>query len=86
MTYNAFLEESYRALRASAPLLAAGPAWDGWLKQIGELLVGLPPETQTYWVDQYATLLVVKYGGIVPAAAFGCVQRALAQARVAVGH
>lgn len=92
MTYARFLEEAYRAIWAQAPPVGNFAAATEWLRSIGEVLLHLPPELQREWADQYATLLVIKYGHIRPDIALVCVRYGLNEAeahwptRVEVGR
>lgn len=80
MTYQTFLEQSYRALREEAP-----PVWqidrlEGWVRSIGELLLHMPGEVQREWAEQYAVLIMITYGYIAPDIARVCVRHGLTEA------
>lgn len=80
MRYRDFLEEAYQAIRAQAPSVWQLVAMPQWIKSVGELLLHMPPELQREWADQYATLLVIKYGHIEPGVAAVCVRHGLTEA------
>lgn len=81
MTYALFVEDSYRAMRESAPTVGNMLALSWWLRSIGELLLHMPPELQREWADQFAALIVIKYGHIEPGIAALCVRQGLADAQ-----
>lgn len=92
MTYALFLEEAYQSIRAQAPPVWQLVAMPVWIQSIGELLLHMPPALQQEWADQYAALLVIKYGHIQPGIAAVCVRHGLNEAeahwptRVKVGR
>lgn len=81
MRYRDFMEVAYQAIRESAPTVGNMLALSGWLRSIGELLLHMPPDLQREWADQYATLLVIKYGHIEPGIAALCVRQGLTEAQ-----
>lgn len=81
MTYATFLEEAYQAIRAQAPSVWQLAAMPVWMRAIGEVLLHLPPDLHREWADQYAALLVVKYGHIEPGVAALCVRHGLTEAQ-----
>lgn len=80
MTYEIFLEQSYRAIREQAPHVAQVDRLQPWLLSIGELLLRMPPDLQHEWAEQYAVLIMITYGSIVPDVARVCVRHGLTEA------
>ena len=69
MRYHVLLEESYKAIREQAPPVGECQRLHDWLLSIGQLLALMPLDMRSGWADQYAALLVIKYGHISPAVA-----------------
>jgi len=80
MRYADFLEESYAAVRASAPPVADCQKLHNWLLSIGELLFLMPLALRASWADQYAALLVIQYGHINPTVATVAIRHAIDEA------
>ncbi len=80
MTYATFLEQAFRAVREQAPSVTQIAELRPWLRSIGELLLGMPPDVQRYWHERYAILMVIKYHHIHPHIARVCVRHGLDEA------
>lgn len=81
MTYWDFLEDTFTNFRNSAPRIFNAPAFDTWLKEVGEFLASIDDKkTQGYWLDQYSSLIVIKYGGIHEQLAMWTIQHAMTMA------
>ena len=80
MRYVDFLEQSYAAIRASAPPVADCAALHTWLLSIGELLFLMPLSLRAAWADQYEALLIIKYGHINESVAKSALRHALDEA------
>lgn len=77
VTYEDFLEETYRHLRDEFPIIATPAATGRWLHQAADVLVSLPEPHRNHWLDQYAALIVCRCGGIDPAFATACLNNAM---------
>lgn len=80
MRYADFLEQAYKGIRESAPPVAEGERLHDWLLSIGQLLALMPLDLRAAWADQYAALLVIKYGHIIPDVAMITVRHATDEA------
>lgn len=81
MIYATFLEESYLAIREQAPHVAQIDRVQPWLVSIGEVLLGMPPAVQAIWLDQYAVLVMLKYGYLHPDVAVASIRYGLTMAQ-----
>lgn len=80
MMYEDFLEQAYQGIRESAPHVGDCERLHHWLLSIGEMLAVMPLALRESWSDQYAALLVIKYGHIHPAVATIAIRHALDEA------
>lgn len=80
MRYADFLEEAYKAIRESAPPVGEYQRLHEWLLSIGHMLALMPLAMRSGWADQYAALLVIKYGHIGPEVAAIALRHAIDEA------